>query len=166
MKQVDEYATEIVDADVARGDRDSQEASSLRRIAELVIAAAVAGAALGIAAQDGDAELMRTVLVTAAGQVAAASVFLVVTALAFVLAPRLTIPLGWTLVLLGMTLGLFGPLFQFPEWLVHLSPIAVTPFVDGDEIDLRGLWWLVLAAGAGAVAALNLMRRRQLAAGG
>ncbi|MDW4572129.1 polyketide antibiotic transporter [Microbacterium sp. M3] len=132
----------------------------------LVVAAAMAGAAAGIASQDGDMDLMRTVLVTGAGQVAAASVFLVVTALAFVLAPRVTIPLGWTLVLLGMTLGLFGPLFQFPEWLVHLSPIAVTPFVDGDEIDLRGLWWLVLAAGAGAAAALGLMRRRQLAAGG
>jgi ABC-2 type transport system permease protein len=132
----------------------------------LVVAAAMAGAAAGIASQDGDMDLMRTVQVTGAGQVAAASVFLVVTALAFVLAPRVTIPLGWTLVLLGMTLGLFGPLFQFPEWLVHLSPIAITPFVDGDEIDLRGLWWLVLAAGAGAAAALGLMRRRQLAAGG
>ena len=105
----------------------------------LVVAAAMAGAAAGIASQDGDMDLMRTVLVTGAGQVAAASVFLVVTALAFVLAPRVTIPLGWTLVLLGMTLGLFGPLFQFPEWLVHLSPIAVTPFVDGDEIDM-GRW--------------------------
>ena len=132
----------------------------------LVIAAAVAGAALGIAAQDGDAELMRTVLVTAAGQVAAASVFLVVTALVFVLAPRATIPLGWSLVLLGMTLGLFGPLFGFPDWLVHASPIAVTPFVDGDAVDVRGLWWLVLATGTGAAASLALMRRRELVSAG
>lgn len=132
----------------------------------LVIAAAVAGAALGIAAQDGDAELMRTVLVTAAGQVAAASVFLAVTALVFVLAPRATIPLGWSLVLLGMTLGLFGPLFGFPDWLVHASPIAVTPFVDGDAVDMRGLWWLVLAAGTGAAASLALMRRRELVSAG
>ena len=132
----------------------------------LVIAAAVAGAALGIAGQDGDADLMRTVLVTGAGQVAAASVFLVVTALAFVLVPRATIPLGWSLVLLGMALGLFGPLFGFPEWLVQASPIAVTPFVDGDAVDLRGLWWLVLATGAGAVASLSLMRRRELASAG
>lgn len=132
----------------------------------LVIAAAIAGAALGIAGQDGDTDLMRTVLVTGAGQVAAASVFLVVTALAFVLVPRATIPLGWSLVLLGMALGLFGPLFGFPEWLVQASPIAVTPFVDGDAVDLRGLWWLVLVTGAGAVASLSLMRRRELASAG
>ncbi|MFE4724474.1 ABC transporter permease [Microbacterium sp. NPDC056736] len=132
----------------------------------LVIAAAIAGAALGIAGQDDDTDLMRTVLVTGAGQVAAASVFLVVTALAFVLVPRATIPLGWSLVLLGMALGLFGPLFGFPEWLVQASPIAVTPFVDGDAVDLRGLWWLVLATGAGAVASLSLMRRRELASAG
>lgn len=132
----------------------------------LVIAAAIAGAALGIAAQDGDPDLMQTVVVTGAGQVAAASVFLVVTALAFVLAPRLTIPLGWTLVLVAMVLGLFGPLFQFPEWLVHLSPIAVTPLVDGSDVDLRGLWWLLLATGVGAAASLALMRRRELAAAG
>lgn len=132
----------------------------------LVIAAAIAGAALGLAGQDGDTDLMRTVLVTGAGQVAAASVFLVLTALAFVLVPRATIPLGWSLVLLGMALGLFGPLFGFPEWLVQASPIAVTPFVDGDAVDLRGLWWLVLATGAGAAASLSLMRRRELASAG
>ncbi|WP_203581590.1 ABC transporter permease [Microbacterium hibisci] len=132
----------------------------------LVVAAAIGGAALGLASQDGEWDLMRTVFVTGAGQVAAASVFLVVTALAFVLVPRATIPLGWSLVLLGMMLGLFGPLFQFPDWLVHLSPIAVTPFVDGDDVDLRGLWWLVLATGVGAAASLSLMRRRELAAAG
>ncbi|WP_374316002.1 ABC transporter permease [Microbacterium sp.] len=131
-----------------------------------VIAAAIGGAALGIAGQDGDWELMRTVVVTGAGQVAAASVFLVVTALAFVLVPRLTIPLGWTLVLVAMVLGLFGPLFQFPDELVHLSPIAVTPMVDGDAVDVRGLWWLVLATGVGAAASLALMRRRELTAAG
>ena len=132
----------------------------------VVIAAAIGGAAIGIAGQDGDWDLMMTVLVTGAGQVAAASVFLVVTALAFVLVPRLTIPLGWTLVLVAMVLGLFGPLFQFPDWLVHVSPIAVTPTVDGDDVDLRGLWWLVLATGVGAAASLTLMRRRELTAAG
>ncbi|MEV5069852.1 polyketide antibiotic transporter [Microbacterium sp. LMI12-1-1.1] len=132
----------------------------------LVIAAAIGGAAIGIASQDGDMGLMRTVLVTGAGQVAAASVFLVVTALVFVVLPRLTIAVGWTLVVVGMMLGLFGPLFQFPDELVHLSPIAVTPLLDGDDIDVRGLWWLLLATGAGAVASLGLMRRRELEAGG
>ncbi len=131
-----------------------------------VIGAGVLGAAAGIAGRDGDASLMRTVLITGAGQVAAASVFLVVTALLFVVAPRLTIPAGWTLVLVAMVLGLFGPLFQFPEWLVHVSPIAVTPLVDGEDVDLRGLWWLLVSTAAGATASLALMRRRELAPAG
>ncbi len=132
----------------------------------LIVAAAIGGAAIGIAGQDGNWELMRTVVVTGAGQVAAASVFLVITALAFVIAPRATIALGWSLVLLGMMLGLFGPLFQLPEEVVRLSPIAVTPITDGDEVDLRGLWWLLLVTVVGAAASLTLMRRRQLATSG
>jgi ABC-2 type transport system permease protein len=130
----------------------------------LVVAAAVAGAALGLIG--GDASLMGDVLVTGGGQIAAASVFLVVTALIFVVAPRLTIPLGWTLVMLGMIVGLFGALFGFPDWLVHLAPIADAPTVTGDGVDLQGLWWLVVAVVVGAGAALGLMRRRELAPAG
>jgi methyl-accepting chemotaxis protein len=40
VKQVDEYASEIVASDVARGDHDRNEASSLRHIAEVVIGVA------------------------------------------------------------------------------------------------------------------------------
>ncbi|MFE7845801.1 ABC transporter permease [Microbacterium sp. NPDC057407] len=132
----------------------------------LVVAAAVVGAAAGIAGQDGDWDLMRDVLVTGGGQVVAASVFLAITALIFVIAPRLTIGLGWTLVLLAMTLGLFGPLFGFPEWVTNLSPVAVAPVVEGDDVDLAGLWWLVAATGAGAALSLGLMQRRELAPAG
>lgn len=132
----------------------------------LVVAAAVVGAAAGIAGQGGDVSLMRDVLVTGGGQVAAASVFLAVTALIFVIAPRLTIALGWTLVLLAMTLGLFGPLFGFPEWVSNLSPVAVAPVVEGDDVDLAGVWWLVAATAAGSALSLTLMRRRELAPAG
>ncbi|GAA3907634.1 ABC transporter permease [Microbacterium invictum] len=132
----------------------------------LVIAAAVGGAAVGIAGRSGEWDLMRDVVVTGGGQALAAAVFLVVTALVFVLAPRLTIPVGWTLVLLGMTVGLFGPLFGFPDWVSNLSPVAAAPTVDGDDVLARGLWWLALAAGAGATASLVLMRRRELAPAG
>lgn len=132
----------------------------------LVVAAAVGGAALGIAAQGGEWDLMQDVLVTGGGQAVAASVFLGLTALVFVVAPRLTIALGWTLVLLAMMLGLFGPLFGFPEWLTSLSPVAVAPKVEGDEVDLAGLGWLVLATAAGAALSLALMRRRELAPAG
>ncbi|KAA9108242.1 ABC transporter permease [Microbacterium rhizomatis] len=133
----------------------------------LVVAAAIAGAALGIASQRGDWSLMRDVAVVGGGQGVAASVFLALTALVFVLAPRATIAVGWGLVALATIVGLFGPLFGFPSWLVDLAPIAVTPQVTTDTgIDLRGFWWLVAVAIAGAAASLALMRRRELAPAG
>ena len=56
--------------------------------------------------------------------------------------------------LVATVLGLFGPLFGFPDWLVHLSPIAVAPDRStGDGVDVHGLWWLLLAVAAIGVAA-------------
>jgi ABC-2 type transport system permease protein len=137
-------------------------------IAVVAIAAtAVLFAWLGIVASGStDDPLFVDALVAGAGQVLAACVFLVVTAIVFVLAPRLTIALGWSLIVLATVLGLFGPLFGMPEELTNLSPFTVTPLIANGEIDLRGTWWLVLAALAGAAASLGLMRRRELAAGG
>lgn len=131
-----------------------------------VVLAGIAGSLVGVVAQNGDDQLVTTVLVTGAGQVAAASVFLALTALVFVVAPRLTIPLGWTLVVVGMVIGLFGPIFGLPEWFTNLSPIAIAPMMQGDEIDVQGLWWLMLATGVGIASSVWLMRRRELAAGG
>ena len=87
------------------------------------------------------------------------------TALVFVLLPRATGAVAWSLVLLAALLGMFGPLFGLPEWTADLSPFAVTPVVDGSGVDARGLWWLVLVLAAGGAAALTLMRRRELAPG-
>lgn len=132
----------------------------------LVVLAAVAGAATGIAGRGGSWDLMREAWVTGAGQALAAAVFPAVTALIFVVAPRLTIPLGWSIVLLGMVLGLFGPIFGLPDWLADLSPIAVAPIVTGDDVLLQGLWWLVLAVVGGVAASMTVIRRRELAAAG
>ncbi len=131
-----------------------------------VVFAGVVGAALGIVGQGGDLALMRDVGVVGGGQVAAASVFLVVTALVFVVLPRATIALGWTLVLVGMVLGLFGPLFGFPAWLTDLSPVGIAPLIEGDTVDVRGLWWLLGTTAVGAIGSLGLMRRRELVTGG
>ena len=132
----------------------------------LVLATTVAGAALGLAGRGGDATLLGDAVVVAAGQVVAASVFLVLTAAVFVLAPRRTIPFGWTLVVLGTVLGLFGPLFGFPDAVVHLSPFASAPTVSGTGVDVRTLWWLVAAVVILGGGALALMRRRELAGDG
>lgn len=132
----------------------------------IVVAAAVLAGWFGIWSSGADDALYRIVAVAGLGQVLAASVFTVLTALVFVLVPRATIALAWTLVLIATMLGMFGPLFGLPEWTANISPFAVTPVVDGDGVDVRGLWWLVLAVAAGAVASLALMRRRELTTGG
>ncbi|HET8928196.1 MAG TPA: polyketide antibiotic transporter [Microbacterium sp.] len=132
----------------------------------IIVAAAVAAGIVGIAVSGGGSDLYRTVIVDGAGQALAASVFTVLTALVFVLVPRATIGLAWGLLLVATMLGLFGPLFGLPEWTTDLSPFGVTPVVSGDGVDVRGLWWLVLAVAVGAAASLGLMRRRELAPAG
>lgn len=132
----------------------------------IVVAAAVLAGWFGIWSTDADDSLYRIVAVAGLGQALAASVFTVLTALVFVLVPRATIGLAWTLVLVATMLGMFGPLFGLPEWTANISPFAVTPVVDGDGVDVRGLWWLILVVVAGAAASLSLMRRREVATGG
>jgi putative exporter of polyketide antibiotics len=132
----------------------------------IVAATAVAAAAAGSAGAENGAALFRAALLAGVGQVAAASVFLVLTALLFVLAPRLTIPLGWTLVAVGTTLGLFGPLFGLPDWLTDASPFGGTPAMSNGVVEVNALWWLVAVSLGGAAAALALMRRRELTSGG
>lgn len=132
----------------------------------LVCGAAVLGSWLGVVAKDADGSLAQDAAIAGAGQIAGASVFLMLTALCFVLAPRLTIVLGWVLVVLALVFGMFGPLFGMPEWLTNLSPFTVTPAPTADGVDLKGLWWLIAAGVVGTALALGLMRRRELASGG
>jgi ABC-2 type transport system permease protein len=134
-------------------------------IVAVIVAAMLAGY-LGLALNDAPGVLYGVATVTAVGQLAAASVFTVLAALVFVLAPRATIGVGWGLVGVATMLGLFGPLFGLPDWSTDISPFAVTPVVSQGDTDLRGLWWLIGIVGAGATAALLLMRRRDLAASG
>ncbi len=132
----------------------------------IILTAGVAAASLGILVNDGDPDLYRGAITVAVGQVVAASVFLVVTALVFVVAPRWTIAAGWTLVLLAAVVGLFGPIFGMPESLTWLSPVAAAPVPVPDGVDVRGLWWLLGAIAVAGAATFGLMRRRELAAGG
>ncbi|WP_334153143.1 ABC transporter permease [Microbacterium sp.] len=131
----------------------------------IVVAAAVVAGWIGIWSNGGNDALYRIVAVAGLGQAVAASIFAALTALVFVLLPRATSAVAWSLVLLAALLGMFGPLFGLPEWSANLSPFAVTPVVDGTGVDVRGLWWLMLALAAGGTGALTLMRRRELAAG-
>lgn len=132
----------------------------------IVVAAGMCAGWLGLAAHRGTSELYRVVTVTGLGQALAACVFTVIAALVFVLAPRATIGVTWTLVALATMIGVFGPLLGLPGWTANTSPFSVAPIVSKGEVDLRGLWWLVLIVVAGAAASLALMRRRELAGDG
>ncbi|WP_217180692.1 ABC transporter permease [Streptomyces sp. AC495_CC817] len=132
----------------------------------LVVAAGMGTAYAGIAANGGPSELHRVVTVTGLGQLAAASVFTALTALVFVILPRATLAAGWAMIGAATILGMFGPLFGMPEWATDISPIAVAPVVSHGDVDLRGLWWLLLAVVVAGTGALTLMRRRELAADG
>ena len=132
----------------------------------VITGAAVAGAGIALAATDGDGSLLADALVVAAGQTLAAAVFATLTALIFALAPRLTIPLSWGLVLVAACLALFGTIFGIDEDIVALAPFAAVPLPWGDGVAGTGVLGLGTAAAVGAVASVVLMRRRDLAPGG
>jgi ABC-2 type transport system permease protein len=132
----------------------------------IVAATAMVTGYLGAASNNATSEMYRNITVTGLSEMVAAAVFAVVTALIFVVIPRGTIALGWSLLLLATLFGMFGPLFGLPEWTTHVSPFGVTPVLKGDTIDVRGLWWLVGIVAVGWVGSLGLMRRRELAPAG
>jgi ABC-2 type transport system permease protein len=132
----------------------------------IIVSAAVAAAAIALIATDGDSGLISDALVVGAGQALAAAVFTAATAIVFTLAPRLTVGLGWGLVLVAACLALFGTIFGLDDGVVSLSPFAAVPVPAGDGIEANGVTWLVVAALAGVAASLVLMRRRELAPSG
>lgn len=132
----------------------------------LTIAGGVAGAALGALSSEDGGPLARDALIAGAGQLLPAAVFVGLTALVFVLAPRLTIAAGWTSVMLAATIGLFGPLLGMDEATARLSPFASAPTPTAGGIDVGGLWWILPASVILIALPLALMRRRELAAAG
>lgn len=129
----------------------------------VIVVSLVVGAMLG-AARAGNGSLLLDAVAAAAGQAAAGAVFATLTALVWVLAPRLTVVFGWALVLVALILGLYAPLFGAPSWVEQLSPFALTPIPTSGGVDTRGLVWLVLTTVLAGTGALLLMRRRELTA--
>ena len=126
-----------------------------------------AGGAAGGGAGGADAAtLARDAAIAGAGQVLPAWLFAGLTALAFVVAPRLTIGAGWSLVVLAAGLGLFGTLFGIDAALTKLSPFAAAATPTPDGVDWGGTAWIALVAAALVAASLTLMRRRELAPAG
>ena len=68
----------------------------------------------------------------ALAHVPAALVFLTVAAVAFAVAPRLSILAGWGILAAGIVLGEFGELFGLPVWLQRLLLKALVRISIGD----------------------------------
>lgn len=134
-------------------------------VATLVcLGAAAAGATVGQLATDASqTDLIRDAVVAAAGQAVAAVALVVVAALVVVVAPRLSLPVGWALVGVATVVGLFGPLLGLPDAAVDASPFAAAPRIDGDALDPRGGAWLVVAVAAAVALLVLAARRRELA---
>ncbi|MFP5367893.1 MAG: hypothetical protein ACLGIS_13815 [Actinomycetes bacterium] len=121
-----------------------------------------AAAAVGLG-MSGTANGPAWLLVPAAlAHVPAALVFLAAVAVAFALAPRLSIALAWGILALGLVLGEFGELFGLPAWLQDASPFRHSSAMPVEPFNQEGAAGLIAVAAAGAVLAGYLLRRRDL----
>lgn len=131
-----------------------------------VLGFGVLGAMVGLIGSPDASERMATVAEAGLAQLPASLVIIAVAALAFALVPRLSIALGWAVVLLAIVLGQLGGLFGFPEWLRDISPFSHTPIVTAAEVDWAAAWIMLGIAAVVAAGSTMLFRRRDLALGG
>ncbi|MET0974196.1 MAG: polyketide antibiotic transporter [Leifsonia sp.] len=132
----------------------------------LVMGVAVLGALAGAAGAGAPSGTGGTIAEAALAQLPAVFLLLAVVALVFALAPRLTIGLGWTILLLAIFIGQFGGLFGLPDWVRDISPFSHTPIVTEADVDWGPAWMMLGIAVVVAAASALLVRRRDLALGG
>jgi ABC-2 type transport system permease protein len=135
-------------------------------IVAIVLVLVAAGLASGLAAVSAGekASIITDSFVAAAAQLPVALVYLGVLALVFVVVPRWTVALAWTLLGLGAFIGIFGGLVGLPDWVHDLSPFAHVPVVVGTP-DWTGGYWMFGIAIAAIAGAAVLIRRRDFAIG-
>ena len=100
----------------------------------------------------------------ALAHVPAALVFAAAAAVAFALAPRLSILVAWGVLAVAIVLGEFGELFGLPAWLQDASPFRHSSAMPVESFNQAGAVGLLLVAAAGASLAAYFLRRRDLAA--
>ncbi|MEL4319460.1 polyketide antibiotic transporter [Leifsonia sp. YIM 134122] len=132
----------------------------------LVVGVAVLGAIAGAAGAGAPSGTVDTITSAALAQLPAVFLLLALVALVFALLPRLTIGLGWTLLLLAILIGQFGGLFGLPDWARDLSPFSHTPVVTEANADWGPAWVMLGLAVVVAAASVLLVRRRDVALGG
>lgn len=129
-----------------------------------VTTTAGAAAAVGVALSGAGNGAAGLLVPAALAHVPAAAVFLAGTAVAFAAAPRLSIPLGWGFLAVGLMLGEFGDLLGLPVWLQDLSPFRHSSAMPVESFDAAGALVMTVIAVAGAGLAAYLFRHRDLTA--
>jgi len=128
-----------------------------------VLAFGVLGAMVGLSGATNAGDRMSIVAEAGLAQLPACLLLVAVAALAFAVLPRLSIGLGWAVLLVAIVLGQFGGLFGFPEWLRDVSPFSHTPVVTAETVDWAAAWVMLGVAVAVAAVATVVVRRRDLA---
>lgn len=132
--------------------------------AAAVSATAGVAAAVGLALSGSSDGLAWSLVPAALAHVPAALVFLVAASVAFAVAPRRAILLGWGMLAAGIMVGEFGELFGLPVWLQDLSPFRHSSAMPVEAFNQAGALGLIVVTAAGAALAAYLFRRRDLTA--
>ncbi len=139
-------------------------ATALVATASVLIVTVALGVATGgvLARSSGDGADVLRYAGAALAHAPAALVFVAIAALAFALVPRVTIALGWGLLVIGLFLGQFGELLQLPGWLQAVSPFFHSSAVPVVEFDVVAAIILLAMTVVGLAVALIALRRRDL----
>ncbi|WP_210505966.1 polyketide antibiotic transporter [Naasia sp. SYSU D00057] len=129
-----------------------------------IIVALAAGVAAGVgsALVEGTTERLLIPLAAVLVHLPAGAVFLALTAAAFAFVPRLTVALGWGLLVLGLVVGQLGDLIGLPSWLQAASPFHHVPAIPMEALDPAPLLISLAAAALVAGAAVVQLDRRDL----
>ncbi|MEW1921402.1 ABC transporter permease [Pseudarthrobacter oxydans] len=132
--------------------------------AAVVSTTAGTAAAVGLAVSETSDGPAWSLVPAALAHVPAALVFAAAAAVAFALAPRLSILVAWGVLAVAIVLGEFGELFGLPAWLQDASPFRHSSAMPVESFNQAGAVGLLLVAAAGAALAAYFLRRRDLAA--
>ncbi len=129
-----------------------------------VVLAAAAAAGIGFMVTDGNGDRIGKAFSGSAAQIPAAAVYLGLMMVIVVLLPKIVVPIGWTLLALGLLVGQLGALIGLPGWARDLSPFTHSPTEPSATADWGGAWWMILLSALLGVIAIALVNRRELTA--
>ncbi len=130
-----------------------------------VVLLAVSGAAAGIAHGLRAGDLATQVGHAVSGSMAQLPAVWVVAAVAtlvFGLAPKVAVPVSWTVVGVALVLALFGPVVGLAQVVLDLSPFTHVPKLPGAEFSWTPTVWLSGVAVLGICTGMAAFRRRDV----